>query len=216
MISPSLFQSFKIPGFFSFKLPKNEIFNLFPETFFPLQIHSDKIIELKAPTNPLSKEGDAVITQLKGLSIGVQTADCVPILIAHKKQACIASVHAGWRGTLAGILSKTLEGLIKLGYKPEDLLVALGPHIQGSCYEVKNEVIDALDTYLKKPPFLSQREGKYFLNLREINLYQARTSGIPEENLWASSHCTHCLGNIYHSFRREKNHQFTQVALIRL
>lgn len=216
MISPPLFQRFKIPGIFSSKLPKNEIFNLFPETFFPLQIHSDQIIELNSPTEPLSEEGDGVITQLKGLSIGVQTADCVPILIAHKRQECIASVHAGWRGTLAGILSKTIERILKLGYKPKDLLIALGPHIQGSCYEIKNEVIDALDTNLKKPPFLTQKDGKYFLNLREINLYQAKALGIPAENLWASLDCTHCQENIYHSFRREKNHQYTQVALIHL
>lgn len=216
MFTPPLFQRFQIPGFFSFNLSKGEILKLYPDTFFPRQTHSDKIMELKAHSEPLSEEADGVITRTKGLSLGVQTADCVPILVAHKKKECIAAVHAGWRGTLSGILGKAIERLLDLGCRPEDLLVALGPHIQGSCYEVKEEVLDLLDAPFKKPPFLIQRDKGYLLNLKELNLHQVKILGIPEENLWASPECTHCLGDLYHSFRRERNYNYTQVALIYL
>ncbi|MFN3406470.1 MAG: polyphenol oxidase family protein, partial [Caldimicrobium sp.] len=160
----SLFKSYQIKAFFSSKILKEKIPFLFPNTFFPKQIHSDKIIYLFTPLPAFSEEGDAVITSLQGYAIGVKTADCLPILIGDKKRRFVSSVHAGWRGTFNWILYKALKSLLDLGTKPDDLIIAIGPHIQASCYEVGLEVVDILPNLWKKTPFLIKRDFKYYLN----------------------------------------------------
>ncbi|MEZ0343724.1 MAG: peptidoglycan editing factor PgeF [Caldimicrobium sp.] len=211
---PELFKKFGIKGFFSKKIPKNEVKFLFPEVYFPKQIHSDKILFIEE--DPSFEPGDAVITLAKNLTVGVQTADCLPILIADKKRKIAGAVHAGWRGTFSEILKKTLEKIFSIGFKPEDILIAIGPHIQASCYEVKEDLIECLPSFFKKPPFFQKNGQTFLLNLSLINLYQAKKLGIPEKNIWISPECTHCLKEKYHSYRREKNHNFTQISLITL
>ncbi len=215
MIIPPIFEKFKISGFFSTKILKKTLWHSFPQVFFPKQLHSTKIIWLNEKRDSFSLEGDGVLTLNLSLTIGVQTADCLPILIGHKKKEILGAIHAGWRGTLQGILAQALQKILTLGFSPEDLLIAIGPHIQSSCYEVGEEVIDQLDPSLRKPPFLVKRYNHFYLNLSEINLYQARFLGIPKDNLWISSECTHCLREKYHSYRREKNYNYTQVAFIK-
>ncbi len=214
LYQPELFKKLGIKGFFSKKIPKDEVKLLFPKVYFPKQIHSDRVLFIDERAS--FETGDAVITTAKDLAIGVMTADCLPILIADRNKRIIGAVHAGWRGTLAEILRKSLEKIFSIGFKPEEFFVAIGPHIQVSCYEVKEDLIDQLPSAFKKPPFLQKKEKHYFLNLSYLNFYQAKKLGIPEENIWISPECTHCLKEKYHSFRRERNHNFTQVSLILL
>src|SRR5713226_5378466 len=104
------------------------------------QIHSD-VIHLfdAAPAEPC--RGDASATNRSGLLLGVQTADCVPILLVDPKERAIAAVHAGWRGTLQRIVVKTIGRMhMQFGTDPADLLAAIGPSIGGCCYEVGTEV----------------------------------------------------------------------------
>lgn len=216
MLEITPFKDYRISAFFSKKIYQKEVASLYPQVFFPKQVHSDIIIELFTPHPPFSLEGDAVITTLKGQTIGVQTADCVPILIAHRGKEIIAAVHAGWRGTLKNILYKTLMVLINKGLKAKDLLLAIGPHIQASCYEVGEEVLGHLEDTFKKEPFLISKQGKFYLDLGKLNLFQAIEIGVKRENLWISKECTHCLADKYHSFRREGNLNYTQIALISL
>lgn len=107
------------------------------------QIHSDVIHEVTAaPTHAL--RGDALITRTPGLLLAVQTADCVPILLADPKHRAVAAVHAGWRGTVKRIAAKTLGRMQMLyGTRPADVLAALGPAIGQCCYEVGPEVVQA-------------------------------------------------------------------------
>lgn len=214
LYQPDLFKKFGIKGFFSKKIPKNQVRSLFPEVYFPKQIHSDKILLIEKASS--FKPGDAVLTLAKNLTIGIQTADCLPILIADKSQNIVGVVHAGWRGTFSEILKKTLEKIFSFGFKPKDILLAIGPHIQASCYEVKEDLIECLPSPFKSPPFLQKKGHTFYLNLSLINFYQAKIFGIPEDNIWISSECTHCLKEKYHSFRREKNYNFTQISLITL
>lgn len=107
------------------------------------QFHSDIIREVReAPAQSL--RGDALVTREPGLLLGVQTADCVPILLADPRRRVVAAVHAGWRGTLKRIVTKTLGRMRMLhGTKPADVLAALGPGIGACCYEVGPEVVQA-------------------------------------------------------------------------
>ncbi len=104
------------------------------------QIHSDVIhlIE-KSPHGAL--RGDALITCRPGILLGVQTADCVPILLADTRRRAVAAIHAGWRGTLARIAAKTLGRMhMEFGTRPADVIAAIGPAIHRCSYEVGPEV----------------------------------------------------------------------------
>ena len=104
------------------------------------QIHSDAI---HVATGPESEphHADALTTHVPGLLLGVQTADCVPILLADKKRCVVAAIHVGWRGTLARIAVKALGDMrMEFGTHPGDVVAALGPAIGRCCYEVGAEV----------------------------------------------------------------------------
>lgn len=104
---------------------------------FNQQIHSTIVHHVKEK-KPLQK-GDAIITQTPHLLIGVQTADCMPILIAHKTQKVVAAVHAGWRGALTGVIQATLDELQKV-CDLKDLVCAIGPCIATKHLEVGEDV----------------------------------------------------------------------------
>ncbi len=107
------------------------------------QVHSDAIhVVSSAPAATLS--GDALVTRTPGLLLAVQTADCVPILLADTRTRAIAAVHAGWRGTLARIVAKTIGRMqMEFGTRPADVAAALGPSIARCSYEVGPEVARA-------------------------------------------------------------------------
>src|SRR5579863_301160 len=112
------------------------------------QIHSDAIhLTNEAPANSLSVpacSGDALITRTRGLLLAVQTADCVPILLADQKLHAVAAIHAGWRATLARIVAKSVGRMnMEFGTRPQDLVAAIGPAIGRCSYEVGPEVAQA-------------------------------------------------------------------------
>lgn len=110
------------------------------------QIHSDVVLITPAvPESP--QTGDALATKTPNLLLGVQTADCVPILLADLRNRAVAAVHAGWRGTLARIVVKTLGRMqMEFGTQPKDVVAALGPAVGRCCYEVGAEVAQAFAT----------------------------------------------------------------------
>ena len=117
----------------------------------PKQIHSDKVITVTEPwARADAPEGDALVTNVPGLAIGVMTADCAPVLFASKDQKVVGAAHAGWKGALEGVLERTIDAMEALGAAREGILAALGPCIGAQSYEV-----DA--AYLK--PFLAQDGG---------------------------------------------------------
>ena len=105
-------------------------------------------------------EGDGAITALGGAALGIQTADCVPILIADKEARVVAAIHAGWRGTASRIAEHAVKQM-SLAYSvaPEDLTAVIGPHNAVCCYEVGEEVVAAMNdpgAILRKPEWPSQ------------------------------------------------------------
>jgi YfiH family protein len=88
-----------------------------------------------------------MVTAVRGLGLGILTADCAPVLFAAKKDKIIGACHAGWKGAVGGVLEATVEAMIKLGAKPENIEAALGPCIGPQSYEVKDDFAE---------PFLAQ------------------------------------------------------------
>jgi polyphenol oxidase len=190
------------------------------------QIHSDVIHDFPAaPSQPC--KGDASTTNRPSLLLATQTADCVPILLVDPKKTAVASIHAGWRGTLARIAQKTV-GRLKLEYgcRPADMLAAIGPCIGPCCYEVgadfvakfSSQFADAQDYFDEArtgeepnplqwlnrcPPGHQPPPKNVHLDLRKANRSQLLAAGLRPQNIFVSDLCTGCRTDLFFSYRKE-------------
>ncbi len=181
--------------------------------YLPVQKHTDKVFVLGAEGR--GGTADAVVTAEPGMLIGVRVADCVPILLCDKRRSVVGAVHAGWRGTAARIIKKTIKVMAdRFGSCPEDILVALGPSIRRDCYIVGAEVQEAVRKASGEGGYYIRSGGKYYIDLPSANTLQALCSGIPEENIWSSDECTHCNPEKYHSYRYHKDYSGSQGGFI--
>ncbi len=183
------------------------------DIYLPIQKHTDKIVLLESSRE--TKIADAVVTKEPGVLIGVRTADCVPVLIYEKEKGIIGAVHAGWRGTAAGILKKTLEMIMRRYVcGPGGFYVAIGPSIKGCSYEVDHEVYDAVKKGAGEGAYYTKKGEKYFLDLPSANKYQTLSLGIPEPNIWVSDECTYCNPDRFYSYRYSRGSTGRQAAFI--
>jgi YfiH family protein len=207
------------------------------------QFHSDVIsIAADAATGENPPKADALITGVPGLLLGVQTADCVPILLADTRRRAVAAIHAGWRGTLARIVPKTLGRMrMEFGTRPRDVVAALGPAIGGGCYEVGPEVAQAFAAQFPNAaewfdgPFEQLAHGeeplwlpwltmmppghvppppRVQLDLRASNRWQLLDAGVPEKQIDISDLCTACRKDLLFSYRREGAKTGRMMAVI--
>lgn len=207
VIVPPVFRESRVRGFFTTKILSCDIKAVsmaagvsLNDIYLPIQKHTDKILALDYDLEP--KIADAVITNRENVLIGVQVADCVPILLYDIKRHVIGTVHAGWRGTAADILRKTIKAMTDRYYSsPDDILIAIGAGIRWCCYEVGYEVIDAVSKATGRGEYFIKKGEKYCLDLPTANKYQAISLGVKQENIWVSDECTFCLPEKYHSYR---------------
>ena len=167
------------------------------------QIHSNKFYFIKKnyKFKKTKLNGDALITDVKNVAIGVLTADCVPILIYDKNRKIISAIHAGWKGAYKGIINKVIKFFLKKGSKPKDLIVAVGPCITEKNYEVQN---DFKEKFIKKDrqnkKFFSIRKNKTYFSLNKYVYYQLKKLGI--KNLEIINKDTFDSNNNFFSARR--------------
>jgi YfiH family protein len=199
------------------------------------QVHSDLIHRVdgmrvdRIPEQP--QAGDGLITDTPGLLLAVQTADCLPIIVADRKRRAVGVFHAGWRGTVKRIVEKGVGEMRKhFGSDPRDLVVAIGPGVGGCCYEVGEEVrttfeaqfayagslfreVKESDPVREKYPLLfltarapghSEWPVKLFLDLVEANRRQLLDAGVLAKNIDTMALCTACHTELLFSFRGEK------------
>jgi len=183
----------------------------------------------ETPLEP--QQGDAMITREPGLLLGIQTADCVPILLVDTKTRVVAAIHAGWRGTLARIAAKTLGRMrFEFGTQPGEVVAALGPAIGRCCYEVGPEVAQAFSGQFAPagewfdgpfarlalgeepnplpwltmiPPGHEAPPERVQLDLRAANRWQLLDAGVAANNIAVSGLCTACRTDLLFSYRRE-------------
>ena len=150
-------------------------------------------------------EWDAVITNQPGVLVTVRTADCVPILLHDPIHRVVAAVHAGWRGSVAGIVAKTLITMQQeFGSHADSIHVAIGPSAGPCCYEVDEPVLKPLQSYpFWKSVVRETGPGRALLDLREFVRRQAQAAGVPPQHMWTVIHCTICRPDLFFSYRRE-------------
>lgn len=184
-------------------------FDLKVEFIVANQTHSDHIeIIKKRETKGWSTMKDAVencdalITNLHGVVLTILTADCVPILMYDREHQVIAAVHAGWKGTRAKILSKTVQKMKEVfGTEPSNVKVGIAPSIGKCCYEVGEDVAKY---FFDIEEGVARSQKKYMLDLPLINKKQLLELGVKEENIEMSHICTSCNVNHFFSYRKEK------------
>ncbi len=151
---------------------------------------------------------DALTSGLARTLLAVQTADCMPILIADERTGAFSAVHAGWRGTLAGIVARTVERMQQEhGSRAEDLHVALGPAISAAVFEVGPEVLAEFSSkfsYAEELIADQQPNGKGHLNLNLANLRQLTDCGLRADRIYDSALCTYLRNDLFFSYRRER------------
>ena len=141
------------------------------------QIHSNKFyyIKKKFKFNKKKLKGDALITNVKNIAIGVLTADCVPVLIYDKNLKIISIIHAGWKGAYIGIVKKVVKFLIYHGSKAKDLIAVIGPCILQKNYEIQK---DFKDKFLKKDiqnkNFFKLIKNKTYFSLNKYIYYELK------------------------------------------
>jgi polyphenol oxidase len=219
LIFPDLMKK-HVTAFFTGKIPGadlpqiSKILNVDTgKIYMPIQKHTDKIAVVESAFQ--SVIADAVITKEHGILIGVQVADCVPILLYETTKGIMAAVHAGWRGTAESILKKTIK-MVTDRYicSEENIYIALGPAIRGCCYHVDFDVMHAVSRVTGPGDYVVNKAGKYCLDLPGANKYQALSMGVPEKNIWLSEDCTFCRPDLYYSYRFAKGTTGRQGAFI--
>lgn len=162
---------------------------------------------------------DALVTAERGLSLVVQCADCVPILLYAPDVPAVAAVHAGWRGTTQLIVLRAIEVLVEhLGAVPRKLRAALGPSIGPCCYEVGDEVVEQWLTMAPADGHraVSRRETRYLFDLWEANRLLLLEAGVLPQHIELAGICTRCHASDWFSYRAAGPRSGAQAAVIAL
>jgi YfiH family protein len=163
------------------------------------QVHGTAVARAPWEGRPTA---DAAVAGESGLVLGIETADCLPVLLVDPRRRAVAAAHAGWRGTTKGVARAALDALVAGGSRPGDVLAALGPNIGPCCYEVGPELVPEFGPG-GEPFFRPGRGDRLMLDVRAANVAQLRAAGIPEANIHHVADCTRCEADKYHSYRRE-------------
>ena len=210
------------------------------------QIHSTLIRRVQAKDvqgyeMPAVLKGDGLMTDEPGVLLGIQTADCIPVLLADRKQRAVAAFHAGWRGTLARIVENGVGRMrLEFGSRPEDLIASIGPGIGQCCYAVGEEVQQQFESQFlyapelfrevydsdpvrKKYPmlFLTARAPGHsdigpstHLDLAEANRRQLLAAGLRKRAVFLTGQCTGCGTDRFFSHRTERGFTGRMMSVI--
>jgi YfiH family protein len=207
------------------------------------QIHSSSVLSVgeNHATDAEPWQGDGLITSQPGVLLAIQTADCIPVLVADVKKKAVAAFHAGWRGTVKRIVESGI-GKMRVAFRsrPEDLVAAIGPGIAACCYAVGEEVLTEFtsqfayarelfhevsdsDPVRRKYPmlFLSARPPGHsnlgpslHLDLMEANRRQLLDAGLRADAITVIGDCTHCHNNRYFSYRSEQGFTGRMLSVV--
>ena len=180
------------------------------------QIHSNGVkIVGKSEEGKTIPGVDGLVTKEKGIILGIRTADCLPILLYDPVAKIIGAAHAGWKGILSEIPQNLVKLAVANGARPQNILIAIGPHIGGCCYNIEANRAKAFEQkfgHLKN--MLINRGKKLYLDLNIPIAQQLTEMGIPNKNINISPICTSCQSNRFFSYRKDSNQTFGEMLSI--
>jgi len=169
------------------------------------QVHGKAIHIIGSRTDPDPRpEGDGLVTAMPGVVLCIFTADCVPVLLADTERGVIGALHAGWRGTLAGIAGAGVRAMVRQGARASAIRALLGPSIGPCCYEVDDELARRFERRFERAHthvHPSDRAGKAYLDLRGIVADQLAVAGLERAAIQKVGPCTRCESERYFSRR---------------
>jgi YfiH family protein len=205
------------------------------------QIHSSLIRRVVADDINTLLKGDGLMTDQPGVLLGIQTADCIPVLVADRKNRAVAAFHAGWRGTLARIVENGVGRMrLEFGSRPEHLMASIGPGIGQCCYSVGDEVRQQFESQFPYAPelfrevydsdpvkekypmlFLTARAPGHselgpgmHLDLVEANRRQLLAAGLRKGSIFVTGQCTGCNPDRFFSHRMERGFTGRMMSVI--
>ena len=185
----------------------------------PHQVHQTKIVKIDERLLELDdtarlealEDTDAVMTDVPGVCIGVSTADCIPLLLFDKRRHVVCAVHAGWRGTVSGIVRETISKMQSIyGTQGKDIWAIIGPGISLEHFEVGDEVYEQFEKAgfrmgniaKRYPCSTNSRSWKWHIDLWECNRMQIEEMGVLPEKIQVTGICTYTQYEDYFSARR--------------
>ena len=207
------------------------------------QFHSNLVVasSMDDAARERPRKADGHLSAEPGLLIGVQTADCVPVLVADRRLRVVGAFHAGWRGTVKRIVESGIGRMrLQFGSRPPDLIAAIGPGIGRCCYAVGEEVLSEFESQFAYARELfhevcdsdpvRQRYPMLFMNQRapghghpgaalhvdliEANRRQLLDCGIPAKRIQIVSGCTQCNPELFFSYRGARGRTGRMMAVI--
>lgn len=207
------------------------------------QIHSNLVAVAGAgdADRTLAPKADGLMTAEPGILLGIQTADCTPVLVADRRRRSVAAFHAGWRGTVQRIVEAGIGRMrLEFGSRPEDLVAAIGPCIGPCCYAVGEEVLSAFESQFpyaralfceieETDPvrarypmmFLNQRAPghgieppRLHLDLVEANRRQLLAAGLKPRSIRIAGGCTGCHPELFFSHRASRGRTGRMMSVI--
>lgn len=186
------------------------------------QVHGNSVVKADSRTEAKTAErvhADAIFTQDPTLVVGVQTADCLPILLCNEARSTVMAVHGGWKGLKAGIIDSAILNMRKR--EPNEAIYAsIGPAIAHCHYEVGPELVEMVQGLLKSDqvPFCLSKgvRDRWFLDLPTLGIFALINSGVLPQHISVCRSCTHCLQEKWHSFRRDASHSVRNWSWIQL
>jgi len=187
------------------------------------QVHGNRVIVLTEATDLQlirGAPGDGLLTNRPDLPLGIITADCFPVVLVAPGVPAVGIMHAGRKGTAAGVVP-TAIALMSQAFDapPEALFVAIGPGIGRCCYEVDKGSAESFETQftLNDAVYRPSRPGHLYLDLQKAIVQQLRQAGVPSTHVWCADLCTACHSHWFYSYRREgpRSGRMLNVVMIR-
>lgn len=170
----------------------------------PRQIHGKRIVPVRMSGE--YADTDALLTDIPGLALTIQVADCLPVFLYDPGRLCIGLVHAGWQGTANEITLQAVRTMISVYHSdPADIRAYIGPSIGPLCYEVGDEV---------KSRFKEEYLHDNHLDLWQCNQDQLLQGGIPAHHIQVSGICTHCNSSLFFSHRADGGRTGRMMAVM--
>jgi len=162
--------------------------------------HGNSVLNIEKPHEEFNNH-DGLITAVKGISLSLSVADCMPILLADIKHQAVAIVHAGWRGLVAGIIETAVNDMVKLGVRFSDIIAAVGPSNGPDTYEFGEDYLPQIQAVFPADLIVHMKGGKIFVDLWKASQIKLQNCGISKIDLLGINNFTNA--DEFYSYRRD-------------